>query len=194
LSIHEVTPDWDQWLRDSLSGVYPYHHTYVDIGLFGIAIYARYPLKQIDTFYYQEIPNLKGCIQVGEEELCFVSVHTEPALNSYSLKRLQQHLSRVASESRSMGGHTVVMGEFNAVSWSGEIQTFMDSTGLLESRVGFMQQPVSLLDIPLDHIFFSRNLQCIDFRSVKSPSSRHLGILGVYQFRQFLYHAKKTAQ
>lgn len=194
LSIHEVTPDWDQWLRDSLTDIYPYHHTLVDIGLFGMAIYSRYELQHIDTFYYQEIPNLRGCIKKSDKELCFISVHTEPALNTYSLQRLQEHLGKVAYEAHRMIAPTVVMGEFNAVAWSSEIQMFMDSTGLLESRAGFIQDAGSLWDIPLDHIFFSHNLQCVDFKSLKGPSPRQLGILGVYQFKPLVHHAKKTAQ
>lgn len=194
LSIHEVTPNWDQWLKDSLSDLYPNHHTLVDLGLFGMAIYSKLPLGQIDTFYYQEIPNLRGFFEKENKTYCFFSVHTEPALNTFSLKRLQEHLGQVAYEARKIESPLIVLGEFNAVSWSSEIRMFMDSAGLSESRTGFLQETSSFWDVPLDHIFFSHKLQCLDFRSFKGSASQHLGIMGIYQLKSLTHHAKKTAQ
>ena len=96
LSIHEVTPGWDKWLEDSLKQTYPHHHTMVDLGLFGIALYSRFPFTSIDTFYYEEIPNLRACLQKNSTDICLVSVHTEPALNEYGRRRLEGHLETLA--------------------------------------------------------------------------------------------------
>ncbi len=192
LSIHEVTPDWDQWLNDSLSGLYPYHHSLIDIGIYGMAIYSRYELEHTDTFYYQDIPNLRTCLKANGNPLCLVSIHTEPALNSFSLKRLREHLTTAAKELNQMETPVLVFGDFNAVAWSDELQVFMDSTGLMESRKGFMTSGIPL-GVPLDHIFYSRQLRCNDFFILKSPITRHLGIIGTYQFNPH-QNARKTAQ
>ncbi|MEZ4959993.1 MAG: endonuclease/exonuclease/phosphatase family protein [Saprospiraceae bacterium] len=198
ISIHEVTPDWGNLLRDSLAAVYPYHHDMVDIGLFGMSIYSHYELSDIDTFYYDEIPNLRGCVNVGEEGLCFISVHTEPALNSFALRRLREHLSTVADQVKIAQSPILVMGDFNAVPWSEEIQVFMDSSGLQESRTGFIPfsngGTSSFFDLPLDHIFFSPRLHCLNFEVLNNKASRHLGIMGDYQVKPLANHAKKTAQ
>ncbi|MBI5916290.1 MAG: endonuclease/exonuclease/phosphatase family protein [Bacteroidetes bacterium] len=194
LSIHEVTPDWNQWLEDSLGKVYPYHHTMVDIGIFGMAVYSRYPLVSIDTFYYDEIPNLRACIDKDGTSMCFVSVHTLPALNNYSLKRLKEHLSTVAGQVARMDMPLIVLGDFNSVSWSKELQDFMDNTGLLESRSGFMDRQGSFWDVPLDHIFHSTRLSCADFNSLNDDSGRHLGIMGAFLLKPLVQHVKKTAQ
>ena len=193
LSIHEVTPDWEQWLNDSLSRLYPYHHSLVDIGIYGMAIYSRYELEHTDTFYYQEIPNLRMCLKLNGKSICLVSIHTEPALNSYSLRRLREHLAATAGELNQMGMPLLVFGDFNAVAWSNEIQVFMDTTGLQESRTGFMTSGFPL-DVPLDHIFYSHHFRCDDFLILKSPSTRHLGIIGTYQFNEQHQNARKTAQ
>jgi endonuclease/exonuclease/phosphatase (EEP) superfamily protein YafD len=198
VSFHEVTPDWGRLLKDSLAALYPFHHDMVDIGLFGMAIFSRHPLTSMDTFYYEEIPNLRGCVDVEDEKLCFLSVHTEPALNSFSLLRLREHLGLVATEVRRMEVPVIVMGDFNSVSWSNEMQVFMDSSGLLESRTGFMPfsngGTSSFFDIPLDHIFFSPRLYCNGFEVLKSKAAHRLGILGNYSFKPLATHAKKTAQ
>jgi endonuclease/exonuclease/phosphatase (EEP) superfamily protein YafD len=198
LSIHEVTPEWDAWLADSLTSEYPYSHVMVDIGMFGMALYAKYPLEQIDTFYYQEIPNLAGCFSVEGERICFVNIHTEPALNSFSLKRLQEHLDSAANFIDKILPPVIVMGDFNAVPWSSEIRAFTSRAGLQDSRTGFIQFSSegysSFFDIPLDHIFFTPHLQCVGFESIKGNHSEHLGICGTYQFKRLNIHAKKTAR
>ncbi len=194
LSIHEVTPGWSQWLQDSLSDVYPHHHTMVDLGIFGMSIFSRYPLSSVDTFYYQEIPNLRVCIQKDGTDLCLISVHTEPALNDYSLRRLEGQLETLAGQISRMDMPLMVLGDFNAVSWSKELQQFMDNTGLLESRSGFMDRQRSFWDVPVDHIFHSPKLGCADFVNFSDREGRHLGIMAAFQINPLAKHVKKTAQ
>jgi endonuclease/exonuclease/phosphatase (EEP) superfamily protein YafD len=187
LSVHEVTPGWSQWLEDSLKATYPYHHTMVDLGIFGMAIYSRYPLASIDTFYFEEIPNLRACIEVEGFDVCLVSVHTEPALNEYSRRRLVGHLEMLSAQISRMGGmQKVVSGDFNAVSWSKELQQFMDTAGLHQSRSGFMDNQGSFGHVPIDHIFHSPRLGCSDFTN--------FSIMSTFQINPLAAHAKKTAQ
>lgn len=198
VSIHEVTPDWAEWLEDSLASVYPNYHTMMDIGIFGMAIYSKHPLVLVDTFHYQEIPNLRGCVEKNGESVCFISVHTEPALNSYSLQRLEEHLEVVGGYVIGADMPVVVMGDFNAVAWSDEIKSFLKQSNLMESRIGFMPfpfiRPSSLFEVPLDHIFYSQELQCTSFENINGPGAKRLGISGVFSRKLSSFNAKKTAQ
>jgi endonuclease/exonuclease/phosphatase (EEP) superfamily protein YafD len=195
LSIHEVTPVWEQWLVDSLHQTYPYHHTMVDIGLFGMAIYSRFPLASVDTFYYEEIPNLRTCFQNSGNDFCIVSVHTEPALNEFSRQRLEGHLEAIAGQITRMDGlPLVVTGDFNAVSWSNELQKFMERSGLLQSRSGFMDIQRTISYVPIDHFFHSPRLACADFTNVSDKKGNHLGIMSTFQLNNLATHVKKTAQ
>lgn len=194
LSIHEVNPGWSQWLEDSLGQAYPYHHTMVDLGIFGMAIFSRYPISSVDTFYYEEIPNLRVCLQKEGMDICFISVHTEPALNEYSLRRLEGQLETLSAQIARMDMPLVVMGDFNSVSWSKELQHFMEKTELLESRSGFMDRQRSFWDVPVDHIFHSLRLECADFSNFSDREGRHLGIMAAFQINPLGSHVKKTAQ
>lgn len=194
ISFHGVTPNWDLWLKDSLSDLYPNQLTMVDIGLYGMAVFSKFPLALADTIIYNGIPNLAGCINKQHKTYCFISVHTEPALNAFSLKRLREHLDCISQEAARFNNPLIVMGEFNAVSWSEEIQVFLNSTDLHESRAGFMSETSSLWSVPLNHIFFSGRFQCLNFGSLKDATSRYLGIIGTYQLKPSVRHAKKTAQ
>ena len=95
-------------------------------------------------------------------------------------------------------GPTLVVGEFNAVSWSEQIMAFLNKTGLMESRTGFMPTSVSgnisIWDLPLDHIFYSGEFVCKNFQNIEGRVGQHLGILGTYHFIKQRNHAKKTAQ
>ncbi len=188
VSFHELTPDWGLWLEDSLQKDYPFRSSVMDIGIFGMSVFSKFKMESVDTFYFNEIPNLEGKLQLGEEQLRFINVHTEPALNIFSLQRLQAHLDSVTTHILHSDAPTVVVGEFNAVAWSTELQSFMDSTELAASRTGFMsfsnEGTSSLFDLPLDHIFFSPRIQCVGFENiVAKASNRKLGILGAYQFK-----------
>jgi endonuclease/exonuclease/phosphatase family metal-dependent hydrolase len=200
LSFHEVTPDWDVWLADSLSAAYPYNRSMVDIGIFGMAIYSKVPLLSLDTFWYQDRPNLRGGIVGIGDSINLFSVHTEPALNVSSLERLRSHLSVVGEEIREFSQPALVFGEFNAVPWSGEIQTFLSKTNLSDSRTGFMSQPTgvggSFFDLPLDHIFYSSHMQCVGFQTLMGGSPvRRLGISGAFTMKKNGNHVvKETAQ
>lgn len=194
VSVHEVTPGWSQWLQDSLNAFYPYHHAMVDLGIFGMALFSKHPLVSVDTFYYEEIPNLRVCLQKNGLDLCVVSVHTEPALNDYSLRRLEGHLETLTAQVGRMDMPLLVLGDFNSVSWSKELQRFMDSAKLLESRSGFMDRQRSFWDVPVDHIFHSPRLGCADFSNLSDQEGHHLGIMATFQTNSLATHVKKTAQ
>lgn len=195
LSVHEVTPAWSQWLEDSLQQLYPNRHIMVDLGIFGMGLFSKSPFEAVDTFYSQDIPALYGCLSKGDNTACFVSMQTEPALNSYSRRRLETQLDDVARHIRTIDAPVIVMGDFNAVSWAKEIQSFLDSTNLSDSRNGFVDQSPVSLEVPIDHIFFSSRLSCAGFQNIDGKYDQHIGIMGTYQFKQQLVaHAKKTAQ
>ena len=198
ISLHELTPDWEYWLTDSIVAMYPHRHNMVDLGIYGMAIYSKYQLKGIDTLFFHEVPNLTGRIEKDGRPFNFFSVHTQPALDDFSKQRLKNHLAMVGEAVNRTNGPILVIGDFNAVSWSGQVQLFMDATGLMESRTGFMPTSwsgkVSLWDVPLDHIFYSGEFVCSDFQNIDGKKGQHLGIMGIYQFAIRTKNAEKQDQ
>lgn len=196
ISLHEVTPDWEKWLTDSLNSSHQFNHTMIDLGLFGMAIFSKYPLEPVDTFYFNDVPNLKVRINKGEDHAFnLISLHTLPALDDLSKQQLQAHLEMVKKEANSINTPLLITGDFNAVSWSAQLQEFMNQTGLIESRTGFMpgstSGSISLFDVPLDHILYSGEFICSNFKNIIGETGQRLGILGTYQFVIRNDHVKK---
>ena len=177
VSFQEVTPDWANILKEAFSDYYPHEASNIRISPFGMLIFSKYPITDIDTFYYNRIPNLGVKMEVTEgQEVKLLASYILPPLNT------REHLSVIASEVEKDDVPVITLGDYNLVYWSDEIISFRNSTHLKNSRR-------STLQIHYDHIFYSDDFECVDFSEIVDMSSNHLGIYGAYQF-----NANKTVQ
>ncbi len=197
ISFHEINPFWDQWLKDSLSSLYPFSQVLVDIGLFGQAIFSCYPITETDTIFYNSVPMLTGTVVVEDSELRIISIHTEPVLTRGGDENLRKHLGNVVPEVEGHEKPTIVVGDFNCVSWSNALKEFKNRTGLLDSRSGFLPFSTnglgSLFEAPVDHILYSPSLQCIGFENLECKTNlKRLGICGSFLFRKKSVHVSKA--
>jgi len=147
-----------------------------------INIYSKASIEKLDTFYVGDLPNLEGEILLENENMPirFVSTYMLPPFSDLGANTFQDHLDRLVNTRRSMTAPFVVFGDFNVAGWYDEIQDFRDKTDLMDSRRGYMPAVGSLLSYPVDHIFFSSQLKCVDFEIIQS-STDQVGIVGTYQ-------------
>ena len=188
ISLQEVTPDWDAELEEALTEKYPFSKTLVRLDPFGLAIYSRYPFVSIDTFMFEDIPNIIGTVQLMdvEQEVCIIASHALPVFYTSDFERQRNHLMTIAGYTRHTNCPVITVGDYNAVPWSYEIQDFKFAANLNDSRRGFMPASngaFSLFQIPSDHIFYSNHMRCVGFQEINS-SSGHLGIFGSFQFNK----------
>lgn len=196
ISIQEVTPLWDSILHENLKSAYPHSFRLVDIGIYGMSVYSRLPFISIDTFRYQQIPNIIGKIKPSSsnENINFIISHTSPAFNVADYHHLKKHLALIASYCGMMKEPVITLGDYNAVLWSNEIQNFREKSHLHDSRRRVHTATASdmFLEIPEDYIFFSDHFNCLRFETLTSETSNHLGIKGVYQFRSLPSYGKRN--
>ncbi len=198
VSIQEVTPQWDLILENELGVNYPYFHTMLDLGIFGMSIFSKYVLLDIDTLYFEDVPNLTGRFLLSNQidTIQFISSHTYPAFNFSSFEKLRGHLQVLTDFVRSSSMPLLAFGDYNVVSWSMEIQAFRDSTNLRDSRSGFMPSfsdgTISFFEVPLDHIFYSEHFDCLEFENLNGSEANHIGISGFYQLTKTNYVAKEN--
>ena len=189
ISIQEIRPDWLKRLTDSLDIDYHFHQTLTDMRMLSMGVFARKSLVSFDTIYHKGLANPCGNFSVGTkgEYIHFITTNTLPALNESSFAKLREHLQTLANHIDTLDVPVIAMGDFNAAPWSNIIQEFEQKTHLKDSRVGFMSSfrggTTSMFGAPLNHIFYSKHLKCMDFETIPSPNASFSAIKGTYQFK-----------
>lgn len=200
VSIQEIRLDLLKKLTDSLDLTYHFHQTLGDIRMMGMGIFTKKSLVTFDTIYHKSLANPCGTISVGQkgEKVHFITTNTLPALNEQSFAKLREHLNTLTHHLDTLDFPVIALGDFNAAPWSNIIREFEAQTHLKDSRVGFMSSftggATSMLGAPLNHIFYSRHLKCMDFETIYSPNSAFSGIKGIYEFKPFPPNASTTHQ
>ena len=182
----EYTPDWDDYLRSDLAATYPHRAVMTRIDPFGMAWYSKYPIMLADTFSAADVPNLLVNIQLRPDLLVnMISVHTRVPSDANAYRHIRQHFHEVSEHIYSLDRPVVVAGDLNLPSWTNEVMEFKLQGKLSDSRRDIIpastQGSVSLLKVPVDHIFFSGDLECTSFQAITGAREGHLGILGSYQ-------------
>lgn len=191
ISIQEVTPDWQYLLKETLSQKYPYSLAITRLDPFGLAVYSKFPISQLDTFFYEDIPNISGIVQLekAKHRFKFICAHTTPPLYSLAYEKMRNHLKLVAEQAVSDSIPTITIGNFHAPPWWGEIQELRTTAKLADSRRSAAYGISEIFQSPGDYILYSNHFNCLNFKNIITPLSNHLGIQGRYQFKR---NAKKA--
>ncbi len=180
IALQEVNPDWHNYIKNNpyVEKYYPYDTSLVRMDFLGMTILSKYKFLKIDTFHYEHIPNFIGCIQHDslDEKIYFISSHTTPPVSLKAYESIRRHLEQVADTVKTINDPIFALGDYQVVPWSDEILSFRQKANLEDSRRNI---PTSYF--PHDHIFFSKQFECIELLSIGSQRTTHLGIVGKYQ-------------
>ena len=190
LSFQEFTPYWEERLTEDLKERFPHVFLSPRVDLFGMAIFSVDPLFQAYTYEVDGIP-IMVCRIAGKQRktsIHLIGVYNVPVLNERSFEQLKQHLDQTAQFVSRFSGPMVVLGDFHVVSWSDELLQFKTALELKDSRRGYMPSfrkgTTHLWELPMDHIFYSKEFECTYFESIIDEDGDHLGIKGSYQLKK----------
>ncbi len=189
ISIQELTPDWNLFLKQGLKDKYPHSKSVVRIDFRGLAFYSKYPLSRIDTFHFEDTPNIYGSVKVDSThgELFFICANTEPPVNTAAYGKIRRHLMQVAKIAKSIKEPVLTMGAYNSVPWSQELKAFRTTSGLQNGRHDFtpalLTTSPKFLDVPTDHIFHSDELESVSFGPLSGNDGSYLGVLAEFQYK-----------
>ena len=192
ISFNELSPAWALALESNLCEQYPYYYTQLaDNNSFGIAVYSKTPLHEVKVHYWgtQEIPTLTGNVRFVNSQVHFVAAHTIPPVTKEFYSIRNNHLHAIKDYFAGIEGSKILVGDLNAVSWSEPLIAIRDEHLLKDSRQSW--QPTfpawfGIAAIPIDHIFYSQDIVCTDFYTVKTTDSDHYGIVGKYYVNELL--------
>ena len=173
LSFQEVDPGWNRLLKKALKSQYPYVAELTRIDGFGKMLLSRVPFGSIDTFYFQQIPNLHIRLDWDNTAFHLVSTQIVPPYRTYMGLSSREHLEMVGAYIQKLDGPVILAGEFNQVYWSKELRNLVESTHLQNSR-----QFIAPLNakVPHEHIFYTRDLECIEVSELYDPGDAHIGL------------------
>lgn len=180
ISLQDLDLDWDYILKEQLSATYPYEKSIISLGLFNTAIYSKYPFLEIDTFLYKNAPNIHGRIEIDNQKVHFITSMTVPPVDMKAFQEIGNHLLNIAEYTDKIDDPLVTLGNYNVVPQSSEINDLKRAGGLYDSRTN----QSLIAEGPVDHILYSKELECTDFVTLMEVGNNKIGIMGTYQFNR----------
>ena len=177
--LYEYTPDWDHIMQQFSK----HHrlHTFVDTrdDVYGKAVFSSLPIVHVDTLISETASNYKFVIRKNNIVFHVFSAYITPALNTLSRQSSILELEALSHEINQDLKYTIVSGEFNQVYWSFDIMNFRAISNLQNSRRSINP---SSLKMPYQHIFYSKDLECIKFEDILEGQTS-VGCIGKYQLK-----------
>jgi endonuclease/exonuclease/phosphatase (EEP) superfamily protein YafD len=189
----ELGYQWANELR-TIDKKYPYQELIPRTDNFGIGLYSKYPLENIQVmdFASNGIPSITAGIQFDRNYLNIIATHPIPPMDESLAEQQKLHLENLANFTQSKREITasinttpvVIAGDLNSTLWSPRYREFMSSSGLINTRQGkgiYPSWPAGgiigdLLQIPLDHVLVTDNIHTQKFEKLDSINSDHFPI------------------
>lgn len=184
-----VMLETDQWWVDQLEILnpdYPYSVIYPLDNYYGIALYSRLPLRNMEVKFLvdRDIPSIHGevCLDNGIwiRIFCLHPMPPSPTENEKSLDR-DAELLMVARSIEEKDYPVIVLGDLNDVAWSHTTRMFQRISRLLDPRIGrgfyntfHVRYP--FLRWPLDHLFISGDFQLVALSRLDDVGSDHFPV------------------
>lgn len=183
ISFQEVDGEWMDSLRDALECKYPYIHAEAQRDFHGIAVFSKVPFRSVETFDTYGDPAIQGIVDHKGMPVNFICLHARSPLPHFNFVKRNRQLEDVKRRLQGMEGPTVLFGDLNAVPWDEQIVELRSDSGLIDGRMSMaptFPSFVGAVGIPIDHILHSKDMRCLDFRTISGSGSDHRGVLGVY--------------
>jgi len=184
LILSEITRRWRDQLRD-LEGSYPYVAIRTRENPWGIALYSKYPLREIEDLDLGDdrSTHLRVLVELpgGLAEIYAVHLTSPPRSSRARQRNTQLRLlaGRIADADPALP--KIVAGDFNSTPFSPYFQDLLRDAGLRDGRRPFGLQvtwpmwPIPLW-IPIDHCLFSQNVVVARVTTGPSTGSDHLPV------------------
>lgn len=189
----EVDDRWVEQLNPLLATL-PYFAGQTSDDNFGIVIYSRYALENVElvNFHPDSRLSVTATLRIHDQPLSLVGTHPLPPNNLPYFRSRNRQLDRMGRYLQSLEGAKLVLGDLNITMWSPYYQRLMRQTGLKNARDGFGLLPTwptgklhPLLPrwvtrwwvIPIDHGLVSPDLTVTDMRVGPDVGSDHRPIV-----------------
>ena len=201
----ESDADWEQALS-VLEDDYPYRVAVPLDNLYGMHLYSRLALKDIDVKFIlsDEIPSIHATVILRSgQPVQLYCLHPKPPSPTEAKDSTLRdaELLIVGDQIKDLDESCIVMGDLNDVAWSRTTRLFQRISGLLDPRVGrhfvnTFHADYPLLRWSLDHVFHSTDFALVQMQRLPHIGSDHFPVYVVLQtgrvFEQVQEELEKT--
>lgn len=188
----------NQWWINALQPLqsdYRYYKEYPANNTYGMALYSRYPLEEMQVKFLQNdsVPSFHTTVQLPNgRSFHFHGVHpVPPVLSKHPDNKGQKEIAliRVGQMVAQHSQPTIVAGDFNDVAWSNTSRLFQVDGELNDVRVGrglynSFDATSFFLRWPLDHIYVSDEFRLINLKRLGKFGSDHFPIYAELELTQ----------
>lgn len=192
-----VTLESNQWWQDALEVLhkdYPFRVARPLDNLYGMHVYSRYPLKNIEVvdLIEKDIPSVHCDLELNDTtsiECHFLHPCPPSPTENETAKPRDHELLLVARQVKGNEHATIVTGDLNDVAWSPTTRAFIRTSGLLDPRIGrgmfnTFHADHAFARWPLDHIFHSQHFSLIELQRLPSIGSDHFPLYSRFAVTQ----------
>lgn len=183
VAIVETNLGWLNAMR-SVDDLLPYSVISPRAKSFGIALYSRYPLTldSIETFETPKDYHLVATLNHDDRSLKVIALHPPPPRSQTLFNYRNRELEEIARFVQTVNQPVIALGDLNITMWSPNYQSFIQTSQLHNTRSGFGILPswpahLPVLQIPIDHILISSDIQVTNTRIGPHLSSDHWPVL-----------------
>ncbi|OIO68029.1 MAG: endonuclease/exonuclease/phosphatase [Zetaproteobacteria bacterium CG_4_9_14_3_um_filter_49_83] len=180
----EIDQQWAKALK-TLDTAYPYQYVFPQSDNFGIALFSRWPLENIQNLELGRMPiaSIKADMRLNDRTITILATHPVPPINNeFHQERNKQLQAIILLAQHQRQKPLLVVGDLNTSMWSDDYQRLMQDSGLHNAREGFGIVPtwpatLPMLMIPLDHLLLSPQLSALSIHSAGNIASDHLPLI-----------------
>jgi endonuclease/exonuclease/phosphatase (EEP) superfamily protein YafD len=160
----------------------------------GLAIFSKLPLENSSSekFPGSEDTNLVTHLKYRNKQIKIIGTHPFVPVKSPTFNRRNLQLDALANHLERNPQPTILMGDFNLTLWSPYYRQFIGKTNLHNTRYGFGILPswirpstcvklpqflLPFLNIPIDHIFVSKDFKVANTYTGDNGNSDHAPII-----------------
>lgn len=150
-----------------------------------MALYSKLPLKNLEVrnLLDVDIPSIKTQVFLRSGKMLnLFAIHPRPPHPGRGSGQRDAELILLARDVRKSGKPTIIMGDFNDVSWSGPMGLFHEIGSTIDPREGngffaTFNARNFLIRWPLDHIFFTDDFGLMKIETGANVGSDHYPII-----------------
>ncbi|MBI5948039.1 MAG: endonuclease/exonuclease/phosphatase family protein [Chloroflexi bacterium] len=162
----------------------PYRVIDTSSGIFGTAIYSRFPLSEGGTWREGHTPMTRATVNVQGRRLRVYNVHTSAPSTPDGFKHWNDDLRALVAAADTEPGTLMLAGDFNANQhhrWYERLKDVpLDECHEARGRGNATTWPNNTNHLPgirLDHVFVSRGAVCLSIREGRGKGSDHKPVI-----------------